>query len=94
MNFQMKHFFGLGRIIFLIVLVCYIINVVISWPLMNLASKVSGVAMSLFYCLLVLVFNRNYKDTKKIPQLSEKQINDAIMEEFKIPCCKPLIPVP
>ena len=85
MNFEMKHFFALGQVIFLIVMICSIISIVANWEYTALQNKVSSIAMCFFYGIITLVFRKNYKDLAKTPTISEADIDEAIrdIKEFE-----------
>ena len=76
----MKYFFAIGRIVFLIVAIANIFTVYFYWGNTIISSKVSGIAMTFFYFMLVLVFNQNYKNLKDTPNISEKEVDEAIKE--------------
>jgi len=78
-KFEMKHFFIMGIIVFLIVAVGNIFTISKAWENMWLSAKVTGCAMIFFYFMLVLVFYKNYKTVKiPTPEMSDEELDKII----------------
>jgi len=79
---SMKKFYGIGAILFSIVVIANLWNLVRNWGIMNLPAKISFIAGSiLFQCLLVALF---LGLKKAVPDMTIKDNNlDDLLKEYK-----------
>lgn len=78
-RFEMRHFFGAGVIIFIIVCIGNIFTISRAWDSLWLSAKVTGCAMIFFYFMLILVFYKNYTTSKiPTPEISEEELDKII----------------
>ena len=80
MNFDMKYFYAVGRVVFTIVILGNLYTLYYHWGNTLLPSKVSGIAMIVFYCMLVWMFHHNYKGLKGVPSVTEADMNSVLAD--------------
>lgn len=81
---QIKDFYGIASILLLIVVGANIWNLTVNWSMMNLAGKISFIAGSIFFqILLVVLFVGLWKTTPKIGKIVEDQVLDDILKNIE-----------
>lgn len=81
---QIKDFYGVASILMIIVVIANIWNLTVNWNFMNLASKISFIAGSIFFQLLLFgLFFGLWKTTPKIGKIVEDKVLDDILKNIE-----------
>lgn len=81
---QMKDFYGIASILMIIVVAANIWNLTSNWGLMNLPSKISFIAGSIIFQLLLFgLFFGLWKSTPRIGNIVEDKVLDDVLKNIE-----------